>query len=113
MSRRLLGLETEFAFTFRPERGGQRPSCKQMYEAMAAVLSREVQVAKGDGSRLFTEAGASVSFESPTRGDNGLLETGTPECTDPGQLLLYQRALESLLLRCRPLAEKALAEQGY
>ncbi len=64
--------------------------------------------------QLFTENGGSVSYEAlPWALDGGLVEGGTPECRGPGQLMLYQRAQDAMLLTAARDASCLLAERGF
>ena len=63
--------------------------------------------------QFFVQNGGAFYYEFlPTAADGGLLEGATPECSSPRELLTYQRAQETLLIRALPLATEKLAQQG-
>ncbi|MFT7583093.1 MAG: hypothetical protein ACI9MR_004779, partial [Myxococcota bacterium] len=63
--------------------------------------------------QIFTQNGGSLYEETNGMPDGALLEGGTPECRGPSQLLLYQRAHDTLLARALPEAQQRLADQGF
>ncbi|MEW5853669.1 MAG: proteasome accessory factor PafA2 family protein [Myxococcota bacterium] len=118
MLQRLLGQETEYAIRFTPRDRSRRPSNEVVYNALSAAVSSLVSTRPGERQavrkQFFTENGGAFCYEFfPYATDAGLMEGATPECRGPGQLLLYQRAQEALLLQAIPIAEQTLAMQGY
>ncbi len=124
--RRLLGLETEYAFRFAPEsqlfgRGGDpapHPGNDILFKAVKRALARLVATRPGHSApgrdQLFTENGGAFYYEYlPQCLWGGLVEGATPECRGPGQLLLYQKAQEALLEEALPVAEEILRDLGH
>lgn len=118
MLKRLLGLETEYAIRFSPSSSAPAPGNHVVYEAWRDAISEIVrtrEAASGYGQEgHFTQNGGAFRYEVlPYAYEGGLLEAATPECRGPGQLLLYQKAQDALLLRARPLAERKLRSRGH
>lgn len=142
MLARLLGLETEYAIRYTPrgvpstspgpgpdrdEDGtlasaaeGARPGNDVIYAAIAAAVRELVASQRGERGadtgreQLFLENGGAMYYEFlPHALAGGLLEASTPECRGPSQVVLYQRAQETLLLRALPLAEARLRRMGH
>jgi proteasome accessory factor A len=115
----LLGLETEYAIRFTPAVLSARPGNDVIYQAVSSAIGALVQTQPGarhgtEVERVFTESGASFSYESlPTSYDGGLVEGATPECSNPSQLLLYQKANDALLVEAIPTALERLRAQGF
>lgn len=115
---RILGIETEFALHFAPERPGDTvPTHEVIFRALAAALkdrfrSCEALYHKGGD---FLENGSLVHFESGNPDDPtmGLLEWATPECLSPRELVAYSKAQERALVRAIPDAERLLSLRGY
>ena len=64
--------------------------------------------------QIFTQNGGAFHYEYlPYRSEGGLIEGATPECRGPGQLLLYQKAQEALLLKAIDAAELHLTSHGF
>lgn len=117
-SRRLAGLETEYAVRYHPEPGTERPDHELIYDALVRAIGQQVAVVPArrvdPRRRVFLANGAALCYEFlPTGMQVGLVEGATPECRSPQQLLLYQRATEELLRRALPVARAELAERGY
>lgn len=101
MKRRLLGLETEYAFRCTTT-DGRRPDHRSLYEAFLRVLRRRTLAVEGTSSlkwkQIFTENGGAFCYESlPYRPDAGLLEAATPESDRPETAALYQLAQDRLI----------------
>jgi proteasome accessory factor A len=119
MQQRLTGLETEFCVRYSAAPGKERPSNKQICEALLDALERVVKVAPGERDaepdfQRFVQNGGAFSYDaynSPS--DGGPLESATPECRGPSQVLLYQKAQEALIQRALPLACARLAAAGW
>ena len=108
---RLLGLETEYAIRFVPAPGRTRPTNSEISDSLAKAI--EALVASRPGSspkrERFLANGGVVSYEHhPSGPEDGLIETATPECRGPSEVVLYQRAHEDLLLRALPAVGKEL-----
>ncbi len=115
---RLIGLETEYAIRFSPERDSTHPGNAQIYLALKAALAERVLLAAGEREsareKVFMENGGAFCYEVlPLAFDGGLLEMATPECRGPAQLLTWQRAQERLLIESLPRARELLAEIGH
>ena len=116
---RLLGQETEYAIRFTPlAEGTARPIKRQLAAALIGGIKQLVKSRPGERawsqSQVFVENGGAFCFEPPPGFPHGgMLEGATPECTSPRELLRYQRAQESLLLRAIPLAEAQLLQEGF
>lgn len=112
---RLLGQETEYAIRFAPER--RHPGNDVIYDALASAIAARVRAEPGlyqERPQIFTENGGAFHYEYyPYCAEGGLVEGATPECRGPAQLLLYQKAQESLLSRAVRDAEKTLRSSGY
>jgi proteasome accessory factor A len=112
---RLLGQETEYAIRFSPER--RHPGNDVIYDAIAGAISARVRTEPGfypERPQIFIENGGAFHYEYlPYCAEGGLLEGATPECRGPAQLLLYQRAQESLLSRAISDAERTLRSSGF
>lgn len=114
--RRLLGLETEYAIRFASD--GEHPGNDVAFQAVKRALSHLVATRPGHSApgrdQLFTQNGGAFYYEYlPHCLWGGLIEGATPECRGPGQLLVYQRAQEALLLAALPHAEDELRVQGF
>ena len=98
-----MGQETEYAIRFSPKFG--RPGNDKIYRFVAEAIGTRVRTEPGlypKRPQIFTQNGGAFHYEYlPHRFEGGLIEGATPECRGPGQLLLYQRAQESLLLQGR------------
>lgn len=116
---RLVGLETEHAIRFTSADGEPRPGNDVIYAALAGSIGRIVGALPGErhgveDGRIFIESGATFSYENfPTSPSGGLVESGTPECRGPSQLLCHQKALESILIEALPGCRHALTTQGF
>jgi proteasome accessory factor A len=112
---RLLGQETEYAIRFSPER--RHPGNDVIYDALASAISQRVRTEPGfypERPQIFVENGGAFHYEYlPYCAEGGLIEGATPECRGPAQLLLYQRAQESLLSRAITDAERTLRSAGF
>jgi proteasome accessory factor A len=103
---RLVGLETEYAWRFRPrERGERRVTNEDLFGCFLEHLGAKVPLARAISSEKswFLGNGGGLRFErlpfynfSPI---SGFAEGATPECRGPKDLLLYQRAQDVLLSR--------------
>ncbi len=118
MKFRRIGQETEYAIRFTPLEDGGRPGNAAIYRALRDAVGEVVHTAPGSraepNQQFFTENGGAFYYEFlPHAYQGGLIEGATPECHGPGELLLYQRAQESLLIRAIPLAESSLADDGW
>lgn len=114
---RLLGQETEYAIRFSPARGQPHPGNELLFEAFRHAIAQRVATRPGERNffqeQFFTENGGAFCYEFlPYARQGGLLEGATPECSGAGELLLYQRAQESLLTEAIPRAEGYLRERG-
>lgn len=117
MTPRPIGQETEFAIRFTPDAGVTHPGSTRIFQALSNSVASIVATREGlrndYNGHFFVENGGSFYHEFlPYAPEGGLIEGATPECFGPGELLLYQRAQESLLIRAVPLAEDELAEDG-
>ena len=106
---RLVGLETEYTFRFRPaERRAASPPHTQLYHALSLYLRKQVLTAP---ARLFKQGvflanGGAVWFEldRPSTG-SGSLRSATPECRGPLEVVRYQRAMDQLVSQSARLTE--------
>ncbi len=101
MKKRLIGLETEYAIRYSAE-GINRPDNRTIYNNIIKHLSNFTKTAEGTSilkwKQVFTENGSAICYESlPHHLESGLLEAATPECDSPLTLLLYQKAIDTLL----------------
>ncbi|MEL6177879.1 MAG: proteasome accessory factor PafA2 family protein [Myxococcota bacterium] len=113
---RLAGMETEYAVRYSPSpHEATRPSNKTIFESFVTVLRKRFTLHRGQRfyrDQWFTQNGGALYYESLTDQDGGLIEGATPECRGPGQLLLYQRALDQLLLEALPEVMEELPHRG-
>ncbi len=117
MTDRLLGQETEYAIRFRPAPGMPHPGNQTLYKAIQYGIEQCVQTRPGERAffqdQFFVENGGAFAYEYlPHALEGGLMEGASPECSSPTELLLYQRAQESLLVKAIPLAKQNLRRQG-
>ena len=110
-----MGQETEYAIRFSPKLG--HPGNDRIYGFLAQAIGRHVRTAPGlypGRPQIFMQNGGGFHYEyRPHRVGDGLIEGATPECRGPGQLLLYQKAQEALLMKVIPARETSLSEQGF
>ncbi len=107
MPKRLIGLETEYAIK-RFSENNQKIDNRIIYDYIIKNLTHYTKVVDGASvikwHQVFTENGSAFCYESlPLYIQDGLLEAATPECESPFQLVLYQKAIDTLL-------QKALRE---
>jgi proteasome accessory factor A len=119
MLQRLMGLETEFCVRYSPASSTlYRPAKRQVCLAILAALEHVVNTVPGEREgephfQRFVQNGGAFSFEvTRIQASDGLLESATPECRGPSQLLLYQRAQEALIQRALEWARVRLAAAG-
>jgi proteasome accessory factor A len=110
-----MGLETEYCIRYSPPGDDRsRFTKKRVCLTILSALGDFVTTAPGDREgepnfQRFTTNGGAFSFEVwPNRADDGLLESATPECRGPSQVLLYQRAQEALIQKALPKARARL-----
>lgn len=119
MTRRLIGLETEYAIRYTPvDPADPSPGNRAIFEALAQGIQELVQTLPArtqfERHKFFLINGGAFCYEAlPTSPDGGLIEGATPECRGARQLFLYQRAQDDLLRRAIALAQEALREQGW
>ena len=110
-----MGQETEYAIRFSPHLG--HPGNDKIYESLARSVGSLVRTEPGmhpERPQIFTQNGGAFHYEYlPYKTEGGLIEGATPECRGPGQLLLYQKAQEALLLKAIPQAQRNLSAQGF
>lgn len=115
---RILGLETEFALHFVPDRPADAlPTHEAVFRALLAALKNRFKSCDAlyyKGGDFF-ENGSLVHFESgnPEDATTGLLEWASPECLTPRELVAYSKAQERALARAIPDAERQLSLRGY
>lgn len=119
MTRRLIGLETEYAIRYTPGAPGDpSPGNRAIFEALAEAIKALVQTLPArtqfERHKFFLINGGAFCYESiPTSPEGGLIEGATPECRGARQLFVYQRAQDDLLRRAMELAQQDLREQGW
>ena len=101
---RLIGQETEYAICFIPEEGYEHPGNPFLFSLIKEGIQETVPTTKTDRhdwqEQFFVSNGGSFNYEAhPFHQDFGLIEGGTPECASPEELVLYQRASESILIK--------------
>ncbi len=101
MFERLIGLETEYAI--RPVRRSEktpRAGNQRLFEALVRALKNRMSTAEAAHLKTghFLANGGAVWFESTDASDRaaGLIEGGTPECRQPRDVIVYQRAQDKL-----------------
>jgi proteasome accessory factor A len=114
MKKRLIGLETEYAIRYSSE-FTERLDNRILYDLIIKIIPNFVKIAEGTSilkwKQIFIENGSAFCYESlPHHLESGLLESATPECESPLELLLYQRAIDKLLKKC---LEKLNNKQNY
>jgi len=115
---RLVGQETEYAIRYSRDGDEPHPGNDVIYEALTEAIQSLVLVRKGERAlarrQYFVQNGGAFYYESlPTSSAGGLLEGATPECRGPAQTLLYQRALDGLLIDALPIARRILTRKGF
>jgi Pup amidohydrolase len=94
-----MGVETEYAIRCR--NNATTSGAVLVFDRLASSLSHESPVASSfrNPYRLFLANGGCVSLETgaATGLKHAMLETATPECNSPRELLCYQIAMETLL----------------
>ncbi|MBL4684559.1 MAG: proteasome accessory factor PafA2 family protein, partial [Nannocystaceae bacterium] len=103
--RRLTGLESEYAISFRPETS-RRPSNARVYNAIMRSVADAVHTVGPLGDEadaiqepVFVQNGGAFNYEvAGAAFDGGLLEGATPECTSAFDVVTYQRA-QGMILR--------------
>lgn len=120
MTGRLIGLETEFCIRQSIAAGSRHPlTNRQICEAILQGVDTVVATLPSERSnppcvQSFVQNGGAFSYEANLGGpDDGLLESATPECRGPAQLLLYQRAQEAIILSAVALAASRLRHRGW
>lgn len=113
MEKRPIGLETEYAIRFSPRAGIDHPGNHVVFDALQKAIEQIVATEPGDRAdtnfHFFAENGGSFYYEYlPSAFTGGLLEGATPECYGPSELLLYQKAQETILIRAIPDVERKL-----
>ncbi len=116
---RICGLETEYALLYVPE----DPSSDRVppFSLLESILFRSLledrKVARSLGIKggYFIENGGLAHLELflYEQEDTPILELSTPECSNPRDLLAYQRAFDDLLVDVSERSVGALAEAGY
>ena len=111
-----LGQETEYALAFLTE-SIDKPSNLHLYREIQNAIMSLVKTKPGKRKyqrEFFCENGGAFAYEFvPHAYLNGLIESKTPECSSASELLLYQKSLESLLIKAIPIVEASLSEQGF
>jgi proteasome accessory factor A len=112
-----MGLETEFCVRLSAD--SSPPSklrvCRTILNALESIVRTAPGEREGEPNfQRFVQNGGAFTYEvsSPIAPD-GLLESSTPECRSPLQLLLYQRAQESLIREALRIARPQLRTAGY
>lgn len=117
MLERLIGVETEFAIRFSPVGRSKKPDNDVIYDHVIGAIKRFVSTGRGDYTgkkQVFVQNGGAFNYEHlPYAIDGGLMEACTPECRSPLQALTYQRAMEGILVKALPEAERSLRNDGF
>ncbi len=92
-SRRIIGIETEYAFVARDRSGGSAARTPILQRIFAAARERLPHLADLSRSGIFLENGARFYIDAGQHP-----EMCTPECTDPWEVVRYVRAGERILL---------------
>jgi proteasome accessory factor A len=103
---RLVGLETEYALRYHPRQpGARRPANATLFERLLVKIRGRVAAVRSSLliREWFLANGGMVRLEAHhaylVRPESGLVESATPECRGPRQLLRHQRAQDVLLSR--------------
>lgn len=95
---RLMGVETEYAI--RCKQNATTDGAMLDFDRLANALSCRIPIAPSfrNPFRLFLANGGCISLETGASSDlkNAMLETATPECQSPRELLCYQVAMDEL-----------------
>lgn len=117
---RIYGLETEYALIFQPRENQIEEFCKPTRKTIFHEIERSLSYhfptlkARHVKEGIFLHNGSFVHYEAQTGYYlEGLMEGSTPECPSPQDLVLYQAALDKILMMVRSDVEKSLAERGY
>lgn|GEM_PF-406702 len=115
-SRRVLGLETEYAYVFTPEVGSNSPAQDTVHQAFSEVLQEEYlccEAAYRKGG-YFLANGGLVHYEAEADAvHRGLLEMATPECSSATEAVAHHRAQERIIKTLLPKVNRRLAEEGF
>ncbi|MFN3604973.1 MAG: proteasome accessory factor PafA2 family protein [Leptonema sp. (in: bacteria)] len=101
MPKRLIGLETEYSIK-RFSEGKEKIDNRIIYDQFVKIFNNFTKIVEGTSvikwRQIFTENGSAFCYESlPLYLQDGLLESATPECESPLQVLLYQKSIDCLL----------------
>ncbi len=98
----MIGLETEYGLC-RDEQG-LIADAGQFFESLRYWYSKRTPIAGAfrDDKRFFIANGGCIGLEPSPSGDpnTGILETATPECRSPMQLVTYQTVHDEWLAEC-------------
>lgn len=101
---RVMGLESEMAVRFHPDEATAAedwPSNGELFDAMVDVLKRRWALAPAVPGKwgYFLQTGGAIWCERARQSAKAaLVESSTPECRGPRELLLRQRAQEKMLV---------------
>lgn len=112
MHERVYGLETEYAVLFVPVEGSARPSPRETYDHISTLVQERYKtIPARNRVGLFLENGGLLHLEGDPGG--GLVEISTPECRSAREAVIYQRAMDDLLIGLQPELDKRLLADGY
>jgi len=100
---RIFSLETEYAISFRTERGSESPESRKIVEALRRPLVEQCGIS---GSAFLVNG-------SKFHHDMGHAEWSLPECRSAREAAVYDKAADHLLGTVIPQAERQLAAQGH
>lgn len=117
--RRIFGLETEYAVLYQPDspEDPNLPPFSLIETILFKSMLEDRKAARSLGIKggYFLENGGLAHLEIylHDQSDTPILELATPECSNPHDLLRYQRAYDALLSTTSDRSWKALQSQGY
>ncbi len=117
---RIFGLETEYAILYQPDDpvdSATVPSFSLIEKVLFESILHGRKAARSSGIKggYFLENGGLVHLEIFLReqADTPILEVATPECSNPWDLLSYQRAFDRILTTASDRSWKLFRQKGY
>ena len=116
---RIIGLETEYAILYQPDDPGDDrvPPFSLLEKTLFEAVLHGRKCAKSSGVKggYFLENGGLVHLELyvQRQSDTPILEVATPECSNPDDLVIYQRAFDRILSTASDHSWCTLNNHGY
>ena len=116
---RILGLETEYAILYQPDDPADTtfPPFTLLEEVLFESILHGRKSAKSSGIKggYFLENGGLIHLELyvQRQSDTPIIEVATPECSNPDDLVVYQRAFDQILATASDRSWRAFSGHGY